>query len=153
MLIKKKGHKPRFVSCYLMYVWYVRHVEKSLRRLEWAISRDYGSHPPDLSAGRIRLVRVRWTEYFDIEMDAPDDKLHRASGDLIKELKAKLPSQLWKSHSSHSQGPSSKYPHRWARGAKTDRLIILVSTLARLVPPYPYIRIDSADLVFLALFI
>src|SRR5947207_2665161 len=79
-------------------------------------------------------------------MDAPDDrdiKLQRASGDMIKELKAKLPSLLWKCHSQ-----SSKYPHRWAQSAKTDRLITLVSPLARLELTYLCIRIDSANLAF-----
>ncbi|KAJ9208854.1 hypothetical protein DTO021D3_71 [Paecilomyces variotii] len=60
-------------------------------------------------------------------MDAPDDrdiKLQRASGDLLKEFEAKLPSLLWKSRTQNGQ--LSRVPHRWAQATKTERLISLL---------------------------
>jgi hypothetical protein len=59
-------------------------------------------------------------------MDAPHDRdieLQRESGDLIKDLQTKLPPLLWKS-------ASDSRPHRWAKAAKTDKLIALVSYLS-----------------------
>lgn len=57
-------------------------------------------------------------------MDASGDRdieLQRASGDLIDELKAKLPPLLWKSTGEHRQ------IHRWAQCAQTEKLRTLVS--------------------------
>ncbi|WEW60973.1 hypothetical protein PRK78_006462 [Emydomyces testavorans] len=56
-------------------------------------------------------------------MDAPTDRdieLQRASGDLINELKIKLPPLLWKSSGDKRQ------VHRWAHHAKTDKLTALL---------------------------
>ncbi|RAH69606.1 tubulin-specific chaperone D [Aspergillus aculeatinus CBS 121060] len=58
-------------------------------------------------------------------MDAAEDrevKLQRASGDLVKEFSAKLPSLLWKSGPKHN----SRVPRRWTPAAKTERLVALL---------------------------
>ncbi|KAL4802284.1 tubulin folding cofactor D C terminal-domain-containing protein [Aspergillus unguis] len=56
-------------------------------------------------------------------MDAADDrevKLQRASGDLVEEFQAKLPSLLWKPQSN------PKVPRRWTLASKTERLVNLL---------------------------
>lgn len=58
-------------------------------------------------------------------MDAPDDrevKLQRASGDLVLEFSAKLPSLLWK----FPKGQDSRVVRRWSPAAKTEKLVTLV---------------------------
>jgi tubulin-specific chaperone D len=59
-------------------------------------------------------------------MDSPpedrDIKLQRASGDLLKELEAKIPPLLSKPWGL--QG--NRAPHRWAQVSKTNRIIALV---------------------------
>lgn len=60
-------------------------------------------------------------------MDENDDreiKLQRASGDLVKEFSAKLPSLLWKPRNEERQ--SIRVPRRWTHAAKAERLINLV---------------------------
>jgi hypothetical protein len=60
-------------------------------------------------------------------MDESDDreiKLQRASGDLVKEFSAKLPSLLWKPRNEERQ--SIRVPRRWTQAAKAERLINLV---------------------------
>ncbi|KAL5341566.1 tubulin folding cofactor D C terminal-domain-containing protein [Aspergillus crustosus] len=59
-------------------------------------------------------------------MDAAEDrdiKLQRASGDLVKEFLAKLPSLLWKPQSSQK---SARIPRRWTLVSKTERLVHLL---------------------------
>ncbi|PWY95857.1 hypothetical protein BO94DRAFT_482772 [Aspergillus sclerotioniger CBS 115572] len=59
-------------------------------------------------------------------MDAAEDrevKLQRASGDLVQEFSAKLPSLLWKSQPE--QG-NTRIPRRWTPAAKTERLVGLL---------------------------
>ncbi|KAJ5101766.1 Tubulin-specific chaperone D C-terminal [Penicillium alfredii] len=59
-------------------------------------------------------------------MDAAEDwevKLQRASGDLVLEFAAKLPSLLWRSqHGS----PSSPTPRQWVQVSKTEKLVGLL---------------------------
>ena len=58
-------------------------------------------------------------------MDAIEDrdsKLQRASGDLVRELSAKLPSLLWRA----SNGTSPGAPRKWAPVSKTEKLVSLV---------------------------
>lgn len=58
-------------------------------------------------------------------MDASHDRdieLQRASGELIEEFRTKLPPLLWKHPNS-----GKRVVHRWARAAKVDKLILLVS--------------------------
>ncbi|GIJ86129.1 hypothetical protein Asppvi_005003 [Aspergillus pseudoviridinutans] len=60
-------------------------------------------------------------------MDDSDDreiKLQRASGDLVKEFSAKLPSLLWKPRNEERQ--SNRVPRRWTQAAKAERLINLL---------------------------
>lgn len=60
-------------------------------------------------------------------MDESDDteiKLQRASGDLVKEFSAKLPSLLWKPQ--NEEGQSIRVPRRWTQAAKAERLVNLV---------------------------
>ncbi|KAL4919735.1 tubulin folding cofactor D C terminal-domain-containing protein [Aspergillus aurantiobrunneus] len=55
--------------------------------------------------------------------DAREIKLQRASGDLVEEILAKLPSLLWK------QQPAQKptlVPRRWTLASKTERLVNLL---------------------------
>ncbi|PYH44553.1 tubulin-specific chaperone D [Aspergillus saccharolyticus JOP 1030-1] len=59
-------------------------------------------------------------------MDATEDrevKLQRASGDLVKEFSAKLPSLLWK---AGAEKKSHRVPRRWTPAAKTERLVALL---------------------------
>ncbi|GAB1214508.1 hypothetical protein ATERTT37_003671 [Aspergillus terreus] len=59
-------------------------------------------------------------------MDAADDrevKLQRASGDLVKEFSAKLPSLLWKPRTE--QG-TSRVPRRRTQASKTEKLVSLL---------------------------
>src|SRR5690625_1567129 len=59
-------------------------------------------------------------------MDAPHDRdveLQKESGDLIRELKTKLPPLLFKSRTDNND---NLRPHRWAKSAKVDKLIGLV---------------------------
>ena len=61
-------------------------------------------------------------------MDAAADrdiKLQRASGDLVGEFSAKLPSLLWKSRTENN-GHTARTPRRWTPAAKTEKLIGLV---------------------------
>lgn len=61
-------------------------------------------------------------------MDAADDrevKLQRASGDLVDEFSAKLPSLLWKTRTEN--GHNIRVPRRWTQANKTEKLIGLVS--------------------------
>jgi hypothetical protein len=58
-------------------------------------------------------------------MDAVEDrdvKLQRASGDLVTEFSAKLPSLLWKSQN----GTPLRTPRKWAQITKTEKLVSLV---------------------------
>ncbi|RHZ73935.1 hypothetical protein CDV55_103407 [Aspergillus turcosus] len=60
-------------------------------------------------------------------MDESDDteiKLQRASGDLVKEFSAKLPSLLWKPQ--NEEGQSIGVPRRWTQAAKAERLVNLL---------------------------
>lgn len=60
-----------------------------------------------------------------VEMDAPHDRdveLQKESGDLIRELKTKLPSLLWKPRVDRN----GRQLHRWTKSAKVDKLIALV---------------------------
>ena len=57
-------------------------------------------------------------------MDVAEDrdvKLQRASGDLVAEFSAKLPSLLWR-----SVGSAPRTPRKWAPESKTERLVTLV---------------------------
>ncbi|PYH83881.1 putative tubulin-specific chaperone D [Aspergillus uvarum CBS 121591] len=59
-------------------------------------------------------------------MDAAEDrevKLQRASGDLVQEFSAKLPSLLWKQQHNSSR---VRVPRRWTSAAKTERLVALL---------------------------
>ncbi|PWY84933.1 hypothetical protein BO70DRAFT_395611 [Aspergillus heteromorphus CBS 117.55] len=59
-------------------------------------------------------------------MDAAEDrevKLQRASGDLVTEFSAKLPSLLWKSRPEQA---NTRVPRRWTPAAKTERLVALL---------------------------
>ena len=59
-------------------------------------------------------------------MDAPHDRdveLQKESGDLIREIKTKLPPLLFKSRAGNNV---DLQPHRWAKSAKVDKLIALV---------------------------
>ena len=58
-------------------------------------------------------------------MDAAEDrdvKLQRASGDLVTEFSAKLPSLLWRSQNGT--------PRKWAQVIKTEKLVSLVRYMA-----------------------
>lgn len=58
-------------------------------------------------------------------MDAAEDrdvKLQRASGDLVEEFSAKLPSLLWRSQN----GIPLRTPRKWAQVTKTEKLVGLV---------------------------
>jgi hypothetical protein len=58
-------------------------------------------------------------------MDAAEDrdvKLQRASGDLVSEFSAKLPSLLWRSQN----GTPLRTPRKWAQVTKTEKLVSLV---------------------------
>lgn len=58
-------------------------------------------------------------------MDAAEDrdlKLQRASGDLVAEFSAKLPSLLWRAQN----GAPLRTPRKWAQVSKTERLVNLV---------------------------
>jgi hypothetical protein len=58
-------------------------------------------------------------------MDAAEDrevKLQRASGDLVSEFSAKLPSLLWRAQT----GTPLRTPRRWAQVTKTEKLVSLV---------------------------
>lgn len=56
--------------------------------------------------------------------DAREVKLQRASGDLVEEFSAKLPSLLWKPQSTKK---GVRIPRRWTLASKTERLVNLVS--------------------------
>lgn len=56
--------------------------------------------------------------------DAREVKLQRASGDLVEEFSAKLPSLLWKPQSTKK---GVRVPRRWTLASKTERLVNLVS--------------------------
>lgn len=74
-------------------------------------------------------------------MDAAEDrdvKLQRASGDLVSEFSAKLPSLLWRSQT----GIPLRTPRKWAPATKTEKLVSLVR---------PH-RIGSLLIIFLFLF-
>jgi hypothetical protein len=61
-------------------------------------------------------------------MDAAEDrdvKLQRASGDLVTEFSAKLPSLLWRSQN----GTSLRTPRKWAQVTKTEKLVSLVRNI------------------------
>lgn len=61
-------------------------------------------------------------------MEAAEDrdvKLQRASGDLVSEFAAKLPSLLWKSQN----GTPGRTPRKWAQVTKTQKLVSLVRYL------------------------
>lgn len=64
--------------------------------------------------------------------DAREVKLQRASGDLVEEFSAKLPSLLWKPQSTKK---GVRIPRRWTLASKTERLVNLVSH-EDLVPHY-----------------
>lgn len=58
-------------------------------------------------------------------MDAAEDKdvkLQRASGDLVSEFSAKLPSLLWRAQT----GTPLRTPRKWAQVTKTEKLVSLV---------------------------
>ncbi|KAJ5782992.1 hypothetical protein N7457_004766 [Penicillium paradoxum] len=58
-------------------------------------------------------------------MDAAEDrdvKLQRASGDLVAEFSAKLPSLLWRSQ----KGTPLRTPRKWAQITKTEKLVSLL---------------------------
>lgn len=58
-------------------------------------------------------------------MDAAEDrdvKLQRASGDLVSEFSAKLPSLLWRAQTS----TPLRTPRKWAPVTKTNKLVSLV---------------------------
>ncbi|KAJ6078960.1 hypothetical protein N7467_008713 [Penicillium canescens] len=58
-------------------------------------------------------------------MDAAEDrdvKLQRASGDLVAEFSAKLPSLLWRSQN----GTPLRTPRKWAQVTKTEKLVSLL---------------------------
>ncbi|PYI26361.1 tubulin-specific chaperone D [Aspergillus indologenus CBS 114.80] len=64
-------------------------------------------------------------------MDAAEDrevKLQRASGDLVQEFSAKLPSLLWKQQQQQHKNPRARLrvPRRWTSAAKTERLVALL---------------------------
>ncbi|PYI15269.1 tubulin-specific chaperone D [Aspergillus violaceofuscus CBS 115571] len=66
-------------------------------------------------------------------MDAAEDrevKLQRASGDLVQEFSAQLPSLLWKKQQQQQQHKDSRarvrVPRRWTSAAKTERLVALL---------------------------
>ena len=59
----------------------------------------------------------------DVKDDNKDVRLYRASGDLIPEIRTKLPQLVW----SKSNGHSEKVVRRWVLDAKVDELIYLVS--------------------------
>jgi hypothetical protein len=59
----------------------------------------------------------------DVKDDNKDVRLYRASGDLIPEIRTKLPKLVW----SKSNGHSAKIVRHWILDAKVDELIYLVS--------------------------
>jgi hypothetical protein len=59
----------------------------------------------------------------DVKDDNKDVRLYRASGDLIPEIRTKLPQLVW----SKSNGHSEKVVRRWVLDAKVDEFIYLVS--------------------------
>jgi hypothetical protein len=60
----------------------------------------------------------------DVKDDNKDVRLYRASGDLIPEIRTKLPKLVWSKSNGHS-----KVVRRWILDAKVDELIYLVSDL------------------------
>ena len=75
----------------------------------------------------------------DVKDDDKDVRLYRASGDLIPEIRTKLPQLVW----SKSNGHSEKVVRRWVLDAKVDELIYLVSDP-------PSLRVTWADRSFAA---
>lgn len=63
---------------------------------------------------------ITWESTMDAAEDR-DVKLQRASGDLVTEFSAKLPSLLWR-----SQETPLRTPRRWAQVTKTEKLVSLV---------------------------
>jgi hypothetical protein len=60
----------------------------------------------------------------DVKDDNKDVRLYRASGDLIPEIRTKLPKLVWSKSNGHS-----RVVRRWVLDAKVDELIYLVSDL------------------------
>src|SRR5947207_14758633 len=83
----------------------------------------------------------------DVKDDNRDIRLYRASGDLIPEIRAKLPQLVW----AKSSANSNKFIRRWVLDSKVEELIYLVSnpssplvSLAnRLFSAYPIPRMAS----------
>ncbi|PGH14144.1 hypothetical protein AJ79_03262 [Helicocarpus griseus UAMH5409] len=75
-------------------------------------------------------------------MDAPHDrdiKLQRVCGDLIQELRSKLPPLLWKSPGDDIGNNNDRRVHRLAQAVKTDKLIDLLEPFQewpQLLDPY-----------------
>jgi hypothetical protein len=59
----------------------------------------------------------------DVKDDNKDVRLYRASGDLLPEIRAKLPQLVWSKSSSNSK----KVVRRWVLHSKVEELIYLVS--------------------------
>lgn len=59
----------------------------------------------------------------DVKDDSKDVKLYRASGDLLPEIRAKLPQLVWLKASDSS----TKVVRRWILNSKVEELIYLVS--------------------------
>jgi hypothetical protein len=70
----------------------------------------------------------------DVKDDNKDVKLYRASGDLLPEIRAKLPQLVW----SKASDNSTKVARRWILNSKVEEFIYLVSE-----PPFP--RAPQAD--------
>lgn len=82
-------------------------------------------------------------------MDAADDreiKLQRASGDLVKEFSAKLPSLLWKPRTGQTD---SRVPRRRTLASKTEKLVSLVSYPYRLRSPLDIRGISAIQHLFI----
>jgi hypothetical protein len=59
----------------------------------------------------------------DVKDDNKDVKLYRASGDLLPEIRTKLPQLVY----SQSSDDSTKVVRRWVLHSKVEELIYLVS--------------------------
>lgn len=99
----KKGRRCRFVQTAKSHVIYSLDIERA----------------------PVRLLTLGNDDTKQIVMDAAGDRdleLQKESGDLVKEIKTKLPPLLWK-----RPNDPDRQPHRWAKLGKTNRLIDAVS--------------------------